>query len=128
MHNEQLVKDYLNVVNRALAANRDTFPWKQIIAKGEAGWNGKNIGLGINEPGVKTPETYTFTFRNGKFVYGGPGKLDTSYTWEADKGFMQQVVANPQEYIDSPGKINWDWIKSSLNIGDTQAASSAGTM
>ncbi|MDQ3024429.1 MAG: hypothetical protein M3R04_08620 [bacterium] len=119
-NNEQLVKQYLDVVNRSLQANSEGFPWKQIIAKGESTWSGKNIGLGINEPGRETPETYTLTFANGKFVYGGPGKVDTSYTWEADKGFLENVVAKPQEYIDSPMKINWDWIKSSLNIGDAE--------
>lgn len=119
MHNnEHLVQQYLNVVNRSLQANREGFPWKQIIAKGETTWNGKNIGLGINEPGREVPETYTIKFVNGQFVYDGPGKVETTYTWEADKNFMEHVVANPQEYIDKPMKINWDWVKSSLNIGD----------
>ena len=122
---EHLVQQYLDVVNRALQANRDHFPWKQIIAKGETTWSGKNIGLGINEPGREVPETYTIRFVNGQFVYGGPGKVDTAYTWEADKAFMEKVVANPQEYIDSPMKINWDWVKSSLSIGDNEKA--AGT-
>jgi len=116
MPNDQLVQKYLDVCNRALQANRDHFPWKQIIAKGETTWHGKNIGLGINEPGREVPETYTIKFVNGQFVYDGPGKVDTTYTWEADKAFMQKVVNSPQEYIDSPMKINWDWAASALNI------------
>jgi hypothetical protein len=117
---EHLVQQYLDVVNRSLQANREGFPWKQIISLGETKWSGKNIGLGINEPGREVPETYTIKFANGRFVYDGPGKVDTSYTWEADRNFMEKVVANPQEYIDSPMKINWDWVKSSLNIGDSE--------
>ena len=120
MDNSQLVTKYLDVVNRSLQANRDHFPWKQIIAKGETTWSGKNIGLGINEPGREVPETYTIKFVNGSFVNDGPGKVDTTYTWEADKAFMEKVVANPQEYIDNPMKINWDWVKSSLNLGDSE--------
>jgi hypothetical protein len=124
MPNDQLVQQYLDVCNRALRANADHFPWKQIISLGNTKWEGKNIGLGINEPGRETPETYTITFVNGQFVYGGPGKFDTSYTWEADKAFMEKVVASPQEYIDHPMKINWDWVKSSLSIGDNEETTS----
>ena len=121
MHNnEHLVQQYLDVCNRALEANREGFPWKQIIALGESKWSGNNIGLGINEPGRETPDTYTIKFANGRFIYGGPGKIDTEYTWEADKNFMEQVVANPQEYIDKPMKINWDWAVSSLGIGKSE--------
>lgn len=116
-NNEQLIKQYLDVVNRALQTNRDRFPWKQIVAAGEKKWHGKNIGLGINADGQDEPETYTLEFVNGQFVYNGPGKFDTEYTWEADRAFMQKVVGNPQEYIEHPMKINWDWVKSSLNIG-----------
>jgi hypothetical protein len=131
--NEQLIQQYLDVVNRALQTNRDHFPWKQIVAMGEKKWHGANIGLGINEDGNPAPQTYTLEFVNGQFVYKGPGKVETTYTWEADKAFMQKVVANPQEYIQHPMKINWDWVKSSLGIGETEddtpgyTASTGGT-
>lgn len=117
-NSQKLIQSYLDVVNKTLTTNRDQFPWKQIVDKGEREWHGKNIGIGINNPNDDTPEVHTLEFRKGQFVYLGPGKVNTAYTWEADRQFMQHVVDNPQEYYDNPLKLNWDWMKSSLNIGD----------
>jgi hypothetical protein len=123
---EHLLQQYLDVFNSAMTANADHFPWKQIVAKGRDEWEGKNVGIGINSPDGGAPETYTIRLTGGNWTLVGPGKVDTVYTWEADRAFLEKVAANPQEYITSPMKINWDWVKSMMGIGPEERSASGG--
>ena len=35
--------------------------------------------------------------------------------WKVSQEYLAKVAANPQDYIDHPVKLDWDWLKSRIS-------------
>ena len=53
----------------------------------------------------------TIRLNNDEFELVSHGKQESEIAWKLSWDFLQQVVENPQEYIDHPEKFDWDWLK-----------------
>jgi hypothetical protein len=41
---------------------------------------------------------------------------DAEEGWKVNVSYLQQVVDNPQEYIDNPAKLDFDWLRDRLKL------------
>lgn len=111
-----LFTQYVNVVNRAIGAHRDELPFKQLLAMGKELLKDKKIGAAVYKTDPDSPHDYfTITFQNGK-LRAEHGKQAPDISWKVKEAYLQKVVAKPDQYVDSPGKLDLDWLKSRLGI------------
>lgn len=111
-----LFTQYINVVNRAIGAHRDEFPFKQLLTMGKELLGDKKIGAAVYKTDADSPHDYfTITFQNGK-LRAEHGKKAPDISWKVKEAYLQKVVAKPDQYVDSPGKLDLDWLKSRLGI------------
>ena len=118
LQTEALFAQYIDVVNQSLGQNRDRFPYKQMIGAGERIFGDKEIGVSVyrDEPG--RPEDYfTIKLSGGTFAVVGHGKKSPSVEWNVNRRHLENVVEEPRPYIDSPVKLDLDWLKTRAGIG-----------
>ncbi len=110
---------YLNICNLALREHREQFPYKQIVELGERALGGRNIGVGIYEEDPETIIEYcTVRFSDGTFDVVEHGEKNVELEWTVKRTYMEHVANHSDQYIDAPEKLEWDWLKSRLGIGE----------
>lgn len=107
---EDLFSQYLDVCNQALQANKNRFPFKQILKVAQESQNQKTIAVHIidDQPSIQ----YAIQLKDNK-IDGNPHDCkhcQCDGKWRVTKSYLQNVINNPQRYIDNPAKINWEWI------------------
>lgn len=113
---QQLLVNYLNIANAAMESHQDDFPYKQLHMVGDKLFNDKKFGVGIVKDDPRHPyDYYTVAYKNGAFQLVGHGKKDADLDWHCKRDYLEEVVANPNKYIESPAKLDWDWLKSFLH-------------
>jgi hypothetical protein len=112
---ESLFSEYLAVVNRAIAQNRDRVPYKQLFAGAK-----KLLGDRMIEAVV-----YHESAILGRFAIGLENeRLEivepdheggaSSWEWKVSEKHLDNVVADPQPYIESPLKLDLDWLETRI--------------
>lgn len=119
---QQTVKSYflqyLNICNMALTRHKDAFPYKQILEIGEATLGGKNIVVAVLGDAPNLIEAYyTIRFNGGTFDVVAHQKEESEMDWTVKESYLKKVVENPDSYLAHPEKLEWEWLKSRLNIG-----------
>ena len=118
---------YLDVSNEALAAHQDSFPYKQILTVSGIILGDRKIGTIVYEEDPDMPIDYfTIAFsRNSRRLELVSEELekDTAFRWKVRREYLERVVERPQEYIRHPERLDWEWLKSRLGIGATEAES-----
>ncbi len=105
-----LFTQYVNVVNKALAAHRDEFPMKQLSKAGEKLVGGKEIGAAVYKNDPDAPHDYfTVTMEGGRFQ-AEQGKGHPDIEWKVKQQHIENVVENPDEFIAHPLKLDLDWL------------------
>lgn len=114
-------RQFLYVMNESLDANRDRFPYKQILAACEKTFPDWNIGVAVYADDPDTPhDFYTIRFKDGEFELVEHGKEKPKMTWKTPQSYIKKVIKNPQEYVKHPEKLDWDWFKERLGIGSKE--------
>lgn len=112
-----LFTEYVNVVNRALNANRTKFPWKQIREATENIADGKKFGVAVYTSDKKNPhDWFTIEYDDGQFDLTGNAKKSTDVDWKVSRKYLEKVVKNPEKYVESPSKLDTDWIIDRLGL------------
>jgi len=97
---------YIEVCNEVLRRNRNRFPYEHIwnaAADAEAG-HGARLVL-VDDTPVSVCEVTVF-----------PDHLERSEDGEdapvlrISKSYLDDVLRNPQKYVDNPALINWGWL------------------
>lgn len=102
----------LDVINQSLEANRDRMPYKQFIKAGEKMLGDKKVGVAVYSDDPNTPhDYYTLALLNDHLQIVEHGKEDPDLTWKVSEDYINELVGNPQKYIDHPEKMDWDWIR-----------------
>lgn len=118
-----LFSSFLEVCNTALEQNRESFPYKQILALSEKVFGDRNIAVSIYEDEPKKEQArFVIRYADGRFDPVGPGGRDTAFSVKLSRGYMEQVVRNRREYIEHPEKLDWDWLKSRLGFTSATGA------
>lgn len=108
---------YVDVVNRSIGKNRDDFPFKQMLTAADRLLDDKKIAVAIYKEDPDEPHDWMMMrFDDGSFRIAQHGKGDASLTWRAKEDYVRKVVESPQEYIDHPSKLDFDWLKSRLGM------------
>lgn len=114
---ETRFKQALNVINQSLEANRDKMPYNMFIQAGESALEGKNIGVAVYADDPDTPhDFYTLKLEGGRMDLVEHGKQDPDITWKVSDAYLDELINNPQQYIDHPEKMDWDWLRDRLGI------------
>jgi hypothetical protein len=114
---EDLFSEYLAVVNRAIAQNRDRVPYKQLFAGGK-----KLLGDRTIEAVVYDDSTTLARFTIGladdriEIMERDHGTREHAPTWEwkVSEKHLENVVADPQPYIESPLRLDLDWLETRI--------------
>lgn len=114
---DTLMTEYLNVVNTALDRNKNSFPYDYIIKATEKLSKDKEFGIAVYKNDPKSPhDYYTVNFDNGHINLLAHGKQNPDIDWKFDEDYMRNVVEEPKKYIESPAKLDLDWLKERLGI------------
>lgn len=115
MSDEELVTAYLDTCNRAMSAHADSFPFKQIMALGSRIVGKRPMTIAIYRgDGAEPYDHYTYRLEDGQFQMMQHGKVENALQWKAKRSYLEAVVQNPDEYIEHPSKLDFDWLKSRL--------------
>ncbi len=107
----------VNVMNAALAEHKSDMPYKQLIEAADKTIGGKKFGVAIyDEDPAKPFDYFTVRYRDGSFEIVSHGKDDPDIPWKTSVGYLEKVAANPEEYIEHPAKLDWDWLKSRVGL------------
>lgn len=111
-----LFSRYLEICNQAMEANKDRFPFKQILAAAQSEQSSKNIEVCIIND---NPEgTYVIQLGDNKIIGESHESCDDCECdgqWRVTRSYLEDVVQNPEKYIQNPAKIDWDWMYDQTN-------------
>jgi len=111
-----LFSQYMDVVNKALVANKDD-AYGMVVKAAEKFYDGKEIGVAVYEDEPSKPhDYYTVSFHGGTFHLLERGKDEADSTWKLPQRHMEEVVADPQAFIDHPARMDLDWMKKRVGL------------
>ncbi len=118
-----LLVGYLGVCNEALARNRESFPYKQLLAIYEKLFAGRDLGVRVyaDDPADEIAHV-TVRYINGRYEPVASGNGNKTFRVKLKKSYMEKVVANRGDYVRHPEKLDWDWLRSRVGM-DTGEAS-----
>jgi hypothetical protein len=111
-YEEQLFLRYLQICNQALESHQDDFPYKQLWESVQKGLQDKTISLAVYDDHPKV--TYDVAMSDNHIDVIGV-RNETDNAWHVNLSYLEKVVANPEEYINNPAKIDWEWISHRLS-------------
>ena len=106
----QLLDKYLVVCNKALHRNADRFPFKQLLKAAAEDGDLRQAEVNFLDSDVQ-PEII-FSIHENQIVSRpcmcqGCGACRPK--WTVSQSYLEDVIANPAEYISNPAKIDWEW-------------------
>ncbi len=115
LNTKALMTNYMNIVNRAIQENHDKFPFDKLISVGKDLTRDKKIGAAVYKSDAKQPHDYFTITHTGDRFKAEQGKQAPDIEWKIKEEHLQNVVQNPNEYIQNPLKLDLDWIKTRLS-------------
>lgn len=115
MDTRTLFEEYLGVCNAALAANRERPLLGRLISASESLLRGRRMGVAVTKGDSSHPYDYfTLELSDGRFELLEHGKRQPDLAWTVQRSYLERVVEHPQEYVDHPLRLDWDWVVSRL--------------
>jgi len=107
----------INVINTALDRHKDSLPYAQILTAAEKALAGRNLGVAVYDRDPGAPfDWFTLRFAEGGFEIVAHGKEDPEIAWKVSRDYLQKVADHPDDYIENPARLDWDWLKSRLGL------------
>ena len=106
-----LFQSYLEVCNDALKQNKNRFPFKQILDAARTNAASRTIEVHIVDDKPKSDIMMTLdadAIRAQSHADCDNCQCDAK--WSVSKTYLEDVVNNPDAYIQNPAKIDWDWL------------------
>lgn len=114
---DDLFEQYINICNQALESNSDRFPFKQILNAAKNNDDSQNIEVCIIDD--HPIPSHTIQLLNNQITEKKDTgcekncptcQCQTQRQWRVPKSYLEDVINNPQSYIDNPAKLDWDWL------------------
>lgn len=106
-----LLTDFLTVCNAVICVNNHRFPYKEIWNACALEIQDKELLLGLLEG--PRDEVMSICFHQGKLHWTPINKFQSQvkpyYISITD---IEQSINDPQEYLDKPYMMNWEWLQS----------------
>lgn len=109
--NDAIIQSYVSVCNKALSLNKDRFPFKQILGAAKQSGKGKMVEVNIDHSDPR--ESFVFTIENGQIIakpHESCANCRCDKRWKINRHYLEEVISHPQDFINNPAKINWEWI------------------
>jgi hypothetical protein len=106
---DQLFRQYLEICNRAMQAHCHEFPYKQIWDAVERLQAGEPVDLTIYDDEPQHHYKVCLRDKHIDLVKEEPEEMPEG--WKMNTSYLRRVVENPQEYIEQPARLDWDWLK-----------------
>lgn len=106
-----LVKHYFNICNTALAAHRDDAVYGSVLALLNQYASGDTITLKVVGEASREALYFTTRFIDGQFTPIREGEHDPDTGFVLEREFLETVVDRSDEYVDSPEKLDWSWVR-----------------
>ncbi len=114
-----LFTDALNVTNAALAKHKDSLPYKPLLQASEKILGDRRIGVEVYDRDPSSPfEYFTIRFREGAFEFVAHGKREPDVAWKVSRSYLEKITESPEDYVENPAKLDWDWLKSRVGLAD----------
>lgn len=108
---EQVFQQYLEVCNRAIAKNKNTFPYTEIWgARFKALETEAMLHAIVYDDRPKVAFTLRLT-KDMKIQIVEQKAIAPQDEWPFTYQYLKRVVDNPQKYIYHPAKLEWGWLK-----------------
>lgn len=111
-----LFQRYLDVCNQALDANKDRFPFKQILVPAHPINRPRMVEVSIIDD--RPDDKFTIVMEGNKMTgkrHDECVNCQCDGKWRIPKSYMEEVINHPEEYIKNPAKIDWEWMQLSSN-------------
>lgn len=106
---EDLLKQYIEVFNRAVEENQNKFPYKEMWhAAFHVEKNGNDINYVVYD--VRPKASFTLRFNEGKLKLIDKNKKQPKDFCSLSYDYLKSVADNADEYIKNPEKLNWQWL------------------
>jgi len=108
---DDLIQCYLDVCNRALAMNKDRFPFKQILGAAQDAERDRIIEVDVTDSYPK--QSYMMNINGDHIVAKPHGDCDDCQCdrqWSVTRSYLRDVVQNQETYIQNPANIDWRWM------------------
>ncbi|MCI5050227.1 MAG: hypothetical protein MRY32_07870 [Rickettsiales bacterium] len=106
---DELFEQYLHICNQAMEQNKDQFPYKHIWEAVERFKQGEDIDLTIYDDEPKSH--YKVQLKDKHIDIVDVDHDDEHKGWKINTSYLRRVIAQPDEYINHPAKLDWDWLK-----------------
>lgn len=111
LNKPELLEAYVAICNTALLRNCERFPFKQILEAASNSARGRLVEVEIKDSAAK--KKYIFTIENGRIVskeHDECGECECDDNWLIPQSYINDVVENPDDYINNPARIDWSWL------------------
>ncbi len=110
----ELLQQYLDICDAAIEANKERFPFKQILSAAQENERQEDVLVQIGDQ--YPPERFIIHAKDHKVSEdSSPECEDCSCgaAWRVSSSFLKNVVENPLSYIENPARLDWEWLFSS---------------
>jgi hypothetical protein len=112
-----LVRTAVEVINEAIALNRDLRPYKDIVVAYDKPAGKRDIAVAVytDDPGEPT-EYFVLRPREGKLELVAETKEQSAPDWKVARDSLKRIGENRDEYVQHPEKLDLDWLKQCLGV------------
>lgn len=111
IENAALFERYLEICNKALENNKKRFPYKEILKALHTMRESDNVEVRIIND---HPQPKIMMKRKDETVEAFPctdeAEALNAKKWNVSKSYLEDVIRNPDIYIENPALIDWEWI------------------
>ena len=105
----ELFAQYLHICNLALTANKERFPFKQILGALPEPAAPQNIAVRIIDDHPKA--NHAIHMNADQTLSGCAAEAcHCQKEWRVTRSYLEDVIKHADEYINNPAKINWEWM------------------
>lgn len=117
LQDDALVKQYVHVVNDAIGRHRDETPYKQIFSVMQD-VDELNAGVALYKNGnTDQPHGhFVLGWTGDKLALVDQGKEGDRTWWSMPREHLEEVVENPEPFLDNPMKLDLDWLTRRLGL------------
>lgn len=111
---DALFRQYVMICNQALQAHAHEFPYKQIWNAVERLQSSKPVDLTIYDD--EPQHHYKVSLQDHHIDLVQDEEDETHQGWKLNTSYLRRVVENPEEYINQPARLDWDWLKDRVGL------------
>ncbi len=111
---DELFQKYLEICNKAIAENKDRFPYKNLMSLSENILGDHKIDLAVYDDNPKG--AYSLQFRDKKLELAEKPPEKPESAWRVNRSYLEKVVSNPEKYVEHPERLDLDWLKSRIGL------------